>query len=578
LPFRILHSLRSRLLLLFAALAVGPLATVGIFDYVRSRRMVEELIAAQTDTLARRAARIVEDRYAVVTSDVLLLSENAEVQRLLVAMPRGDSNILNAARQAADEYLQSVWRLIGSGYYSAELTDTRGGRLWYASSDTTPFRTERPVTIKEPVRERESKRVAATLVLVPRPDALWPREAFGPSFGRTGFVAIINRDANRILYHPATALLSGSSRDLFGADWSSDSARVGRGSGRIVYRQHDSVRVASFVSLASPPWTIVSSTALDEFAAPFARARRADITLLVLIIGVVAAAFVIFIGRATRSLEELTRAASAVGRGDLSPVLPRVGPDEVGTLTGAFADMTARIRSMMREIEVSRQLAVLGQFAAQLSHEVRNPLTSLKLDLQGLQRQVRSGALPPTAEAPLASSLREVNRLDSVVRGVLELARQPATTHRPFCLHEVLDHSVTALHAQLAARNVVVERCLSGASPQLVGDPELLSGMFMNLLINAAEAQPEGGRIGVTSSSRDGWIDVTIVDDGPGIPEHRRDEVFRPFYTTRHDGTGLGLALALRTAREHGGHIVCDRASAGYRGATFVVSFPFAPS
>ncbi len=234
---------------------------------------------------------------------------------------------------------------------------------------------------------------------------------------------------------------------------------------------------------------------------------------------------------------------------------------------------------MMREVEVSRQLAVLGEFAAQLSHEVRNPLTSLKLDLQGLQRQIRSGALSPSAEAPVASSLREVNRLDTVVRGVLELARQSGNGHRPLCLDQVLDHSLAALRAQLEQRNVAVEWQHNGESPHLVGDPELLSGMFMNLLINAAEAQPDGGRVGVSSHTRRGddggqWVDVIVADDGPGVAPERRHDVFRPFYTSRHDGTGLGLALALRTARDHGGRIVCERAADGFSGAAFVVSLP----
>jgi signal transduction histidine kinase len=370
-----------------------------------------------------------------------------------------------------------------------------------------------------------------------------------------------------------------SARELIGAAWSQDSARVSRGSGTFVYSEHDSLRIASYVSLDLPPWTVLSSTALDEFAEPFDRAHRSNLVVLGVLIGVVAVLFVIFIGRATRSLEQLTRAAAAVGRGDLSPALPSAGPDEVGTLSGAFADMTKRVSSMMREIEVSRQLAVLGQFAAHLSHEVRNPLTSLKLDLQGLQRQVRSGALPPSAEAPVASSLREVNRLDTVVRGVLELARQNGAGHRAFSLDEVIDHSLAALRAQLEQRNVVVERQQNRESTQLVGDPELLSGMFMNLLINAAEAQPDGGRVGVSSVRRraeDGgeWVDVTIADDGPGVATEHRHDVFRPFYTSRHDGTGLGLALALRTARDHGGHIACDAAADGFRGAAFIVSLP----
>jgi signal transduction histidine kinase len=179
----------------------------------------------------------------------------------------------------------------------------------------------------------------------------------------------------------------------------------------------------------------------------------------------------------------------------------------------------------------------------------------------------------------VASSLREVNRLDTVVRGVLELARQSGAGYRPFCLDEVIDHSLAALRAQLEQRNVIVERQQNRESTQLIGDPELLSGMLMNLLINAAEAQPEGGRVGVSSVTRradDGaeWVDVTIADDGPGVASDQRHDVFRPFYTSRHDGTGLGLALALRTARDHGGHIACDAAADGFRGAAFIVSLP----
>src|SRR5262249_13618374 len=115
--------------------------------------------------------------------------------------------------------------------------------------------------------------------------------------------------------------------------------------------------------------------------------------------------------------------------------------------------------------------------------------------------------------------------------------------------------------------------------PRLFGDPELLGGMVMNLLINASDVQPHGGRIGVFTMPRDDaagtrWIDLTIADDGPGIPRAKRDEVFRPFYTTRSDGTGLGLALALRTARDNGGHIACADAIDGFKGAAFVVSLP----
>ena len=177
-PLPFLRSLRSRLLLLFAALALGPLATVGLLDYARSRQMIRALIIAQTDTLARRAAASVADRYAVVRSDILLISENAEVQQLFRTLARGDSSAIRGARRDADDYLQSVWRLVGPSYYTAELTDARGVRLWFAVGDTSSEIPDRLSAINEPLRDLESNRFVGALALAPRSTALWSRDLF----------------------------------------------------------------------------------------------------------------------------------------------------------------------------------------------------------------------------------------------------------------------------------------------------------------------------------------------------------------------------------------------------------------
>jgi len=585
---------------------------VGILDYLRSERLADRLVTSQTDTVAHRAAKLIADRYAIVASDILLFTENAEVQRWFAELSHGDkdSASISRARIAAEGFLASLWHMADATYQSVELRDTTGTVLWRATSGTnghesiaTPqantadqstakpaldavAREETPaadLTIIEPLRDLSTNRVVGSLVLTPKLNAIWSRAALGPSFGRTGYGAIIDRRGNRILAHPASSVLFRSPRLMFGAAWAADSARIVEPAGTLVYREHDSLRTASFVSLRSPPWTVLSSTAVSEFSDAFTSGRRLDIAILVLLTGAVAVAFVFFVTRATRSLEELTRAAAAVGRGDLSPPLPPAGPDEVGTLAVAFSEMTSRIGSMMREVEVSRQLAVVGEFAAQLSHEVRNPLTSLKLDLQGLQRQVRSGALPEFAAISVDASLREVNRLDSVVGGVLTLAQRPTPKRLSFCMTEVVDQALTSLNTQLCSGGIRVERRVEPPLPRLIGDPEMLSGMIMNLVINASNAQPKGGRVGVFIVPRSDhagmtWVDLTIADDGPGIPAAKRDEVFRPFYTTRPDGTGLGLALALRTARDHGGHIVCEEPSRGFTGATFIVSLPAFPS
>ena len=133
----------------------------------------------------------------------------------------------------------------------------------------------------------------------------------------------------------------------------------------------------------------------------------------------------------------LTEAADRVGAGDLSPELPEDGEDEVGRLTRAFRVMVDRVRESLRQMEASRQMAAVGQFASQISHEIRNPLTSMNLNLQGLRREVESGKIPADSSRPVELCLKEVQRLDRVVRGVLNLARPPSEDMMPCSLHGV---------------------------------------------------------------------------------------------------------------------------------------------
>jgi len=575
---RIPQSLRARLLGLFALLAVGPLLTIGVFDYVRSRRLIENLIATQTDTIARRTAGTVSDRYGIVASDILQLSENADVQRFLDVRASRDSVLLRAVRDTTARFLQDVWRHDSATYNSIEFRDLDNTVLFRLGDDADHDRETHESVITVPLRRVARGTVAGSLILEPRLETILGDARLGPAFGRTGDLMLIDRTTGRVIRQFPGTLTGLIARDILGEAWN-EVLRPGTLHGTLQYTgRGNGPRVATFVNLERAPFTVVASTAVAEFAGAFARTRALDTSFLIVLAAAVSVAFIVLVSRATRSLEHLTRAASVVAAGDLSPSLPRATPDEVGTLSRAFAHMIERIRTMMREIEVSRQLAVLGEFAAQLSHEVRNPLTSLKLDLQGMQRQVRSGALPASAAPAIESALSEINRLDSVVHGVLELARQAPLTRSRCSVHDAVDRAVGAVSAQLDARNVRAHPSLLAASAELEGDIDLLTGLFINLLLNASEAQPSGGTIGILSSNRNGserhWIDVIIADNGPGIPVEKRGEVFRPFYTSRHDGTGLGLPLALRTAREHGGHLDIGDTPAGYRGAAFVVSLP----
>jgi len=310
---------------------------------------------------------------------------------------------------------------------------------------------------------------------------------------------------------------------------------------------------------------------VNEFAGPFVQQRLVDLALLAGVVALVALAFTWLVHRATRPLDALTMAADRIGAGDLSPALPEPGADEVGRLTRAFSTMTTKIREMIAQIEAGRQTAVLGRFAAELSHEIRNPLTSIKINLQGLERDAREGRIPEESRDSVRLALREIRRLDEAVRTALRAGRPPAPP-RPFDVSATLKEALALLRPQAASQGVHIEDHSDSSSNEITGDAEAVRAAFVNVVLNAIEAMPLGGTVRVTALNESGGVvEIRIADEGPGIPASVRDKVFAPFYTTKEGGTGLGLSLALQTIRAHGGSLTLADAR---RGTEVVIALP----
>jgi signal transduction histidine kinase len=310
---------------------------------------------------------------------------------------------------------------------------------------------------------------------------------------------------------------------------------------------------------------------VNEFAGPFTAVRRWTLLLFVLVALVATAAFGQFLRRTTRSLEELTTATAVVGRGDFAPALPPAGRDEVGKLTASFETMVRKIREMVSQIESSRQMAVLGEFAATLSHEIRNPLTSIKLNLQKIERADRTRDASHRAGRPLEIALTEVARLDTVVRGVLDLARMRSAQPMTCSLHGLAEETLEVVGGQ--GDGVLVERSFTSDDDSVEVDPLHVKGALLNLVLNALDAMPGGGTLRVGTARNNGRIRLSVADTGKGIPTIVRAEIFRPFFSTKSSGTGLGLPLARRAIEESGGTLVLTPERAG-SGTEFVIEFP----
>ncbi|MGD8699315.1 MAG: ATP-binding protein [Gemmatimonadales bacterium] len=580
-------SLRAKFLALFAAFAVLPLIAIGVFDYIYSMRALEALIATQVDEIATRAAAELRGSYALRQSELLLLADNAETQRLYQALGGDDAGTRNAALAGADSYLRQAWNVLGHSYGWIEFRDADGAtvyRLPPGNEDRTIDFDEAQVpypsnwmTVERPIYDAAGSGPIGTLHAALDLESLLPYEQLAARFGETGYSTVVDRSRGIVVYHPSHAYRDQSLNALTGSDgWDIDPKTIDSNRGQFSYREGDTTRVAAFASLAQPPWTMIASGSVAEFAAPFHRMRTRILALILVVAVAVATVFTWMTRRETRSLLALTAAADQVGAGNFTPPLPPAAVGEVGRLTDAFGLMVAKLRETLRQIEASRQMAVVGEFASQVSHEIRNPLTSLKLNLQSLDRDVRAGHIPEQSARPIEIALREIERLEQVVSGVLSLGRPRSTARAAASMHEVLNDALELMQAQLDQQRIDVQVDYRADDDVVVANAEEVKAAFLNLFLNGAEAMPDGGtlRIGTTRLERPGRVEIRVADEGPGISDALREEIFRPFYSTKEKGTGLGLSLALRTVEEHGGALaVAEPATAG-SGAEFVVTLP----
>lgn len=223
----------------------------------------------------------------------------------------------------------------------------------------------------------------------------------------------------------------------------------------------------------------------------------------------------------------------------------------------ALSDLSERTRQVLEaegQLRHADRLATLGKLAANLAHEIRNPLGSIR----GTAEILADHFQPGQREHEFLTILqREVTRLNAVLTNFLEFARGQSLSGFAASGTSTVEEAITTvshlLEQELAKREVILE--LRAVSPGLtVPIPaQQLTQLLLNLVLNAAQATPRGGSICITTESRDAQATICVEDSGPGIPAEIREKAFQPFFTTREDGTGLGLSIVQRIAQRAGG-------------------------
>ena len=279
-----------------------------------------------------------------------------------------------------------------------------------------------------------------------------------------------------------------------------------------------------------------------------------------------------------RPLRRLSASMSQVQHGNLEVTATPPGTIELDDLVFGFNDMVARLqRARQVEQEVQRghlarveQLATLGEVAASLAHEIRNPLAGAKAAIDVLAGEEE-------AEEPrriLHAVSEELARVDGVVRQLLRFARPKAPVLAKVDLRPLLDQAVLLSGPRAAAQGATLEVQRGSELQDVVADADMVLQVLVNLIINALQATEgvAGATIVLSTSMRGGQAACSLRDNGPGVPAGEADAIFRPFMTTKPQGTGLGLATSRRLIELHGGRLGVE--NPGAPGACFTFTLP----
>jgi len=307
------------------------------------------------------------------------------------------------------------------------------------------------------------------------------------------------------------------------------------------------------------------------------RTRVRNITvpliLLVILLGIIAS--FIFSRFITEPLNKFVEFTKVLGRGEYGKKVDVASADEVGYLARNFNRLSMELKIAQEKMEEAytythllqaEKLSSVGQISAGLAHELKNPMTTLKMLFQAFREQ------PDMTKEDAEIINIEIEKIDNILKNFLGFVKQKSSDFRDVNLNELIERVLSLATFDIENANIIVHKEMLENLPDVKADRALLEQVFLNLIINAVHAMPDGGEIRISGRTDELNTEIMIWDKGKGIPPDIQSKIFDPFFTTKEQGTGLGLSIAYNIVKTHGGRLFFN--SSEGRGTVFTVRLP----
>ncbi len=620
-------SLASRFLVTLLVTCVLPLVVFGWFTLRGVRELIDaQLVATFVPRLATDHARKIDDRLRQIFQSCSLVREMARDALEQVAAGNEEELVDFGSRVALvpdllDNYLDLLMLVDNRGevvywrdgarldpttraHREAAIPGSVSEEPWFARAQEEqnafflPWGRSPLLGGYGKLRSRDPADYHVGLVIdVPRPSGMpgvllalirWPEIQELLDETRRVLVEDAGLPSAQVFVADADGVIQGhTDRDYYGRDLQPLDLRTAARSalstledGRVEYTAEDGRRYLcgfrSFGEGENRSWTIGLSIPVDElFAATDAFARvtvlAIAVTLFVLAIWALVASRAI-----VRPVKELVQATGRVAGGDLSVRVPALGGPELGELAESFNQMAEELAVGRERLALAERERAWAEMARQIAHEIKNPLTPMRMTAQLLLRARRDQ--DPRADAiaeRLARTVEEqTEALARIATDFRHFAGVPDRVLEPVPLDGFLSECLDGIEALHQAGQLTLQRHLSAGTARVRLDAGEFRQVLVNLLENSTQAAAAGVVVEVASELLGDAVVLTVVDDGPGVPEPVLERLFEPYFTTKTSGTGLGLAICRRIVEAHGGSIDVLRSSSA--GTAFQITLPVA--
>jgi two-component system, NtrC family, sensor kinase len=604
-----LNKLQSKVAIGLLLVSLLPLGIVGFFGVRTADEIIESIVGNQLENLAADKQQLLQrwlnerkaDLEVVAASPAVknldpteiapyleLVRQQYQVYQRFVVAARDGRTVYDGKVSDSKDWTEALWfqrALEGKRFMSDVMLDTENNDAVFLLS----------APIFDPT-EKFQGAVCATVST-----AAIRRDVLQVSLGTTGECYLVDQMGKFLAHKNMHRVLreniaqSGSFTNIFRNEKRPP-----------VYRDYRNISVlGASRSIPDTSWyLVVEQDEAEAFATAYRLRRQVGAALGVTIFGVIGFS-ILLAYYVTRPLRALHSAAQSLGIGNFDDALiqlPKPRGDEIGTLRNAFEQMSHQLRDRQSRLENrvdvtdrelqetdlrlknviaaaarSEHLAALGRLSSGVAHEIRTPLTALKLYLQSAQDDF---SISREHAEDFDMAMRQVVRIESTINHFLNFAKPQEPVMAAVDIPKIIEDALIVVRPRAVHQGVEIQTSIATDLPRVEGDMRQLGEALVNLLINALEEMPNGGNLRITVESHGGATEailqdavlIDVTDNGPGIKSENVDLLFEPFFTTKASGSGLGLSIVQGTVQLHGGYIRV-RTEIG-RGTTFSIFLP----